>query len=60
MATWIDYNLQNYCSTCGLLFDKEIPKCDDCGRRLRVTPRKKLRTKEEKAAHVRALMIVNA
>jgi lipopolysaccharide biosynthesis regulator YciM len=34
----IDYNINNYCATCGYKLPKEIMWCPDCKQRVRTRP----------------------
>jgi len=36
-----DYSKENYCVECGLLYPKDVIKCNICKRKLRFTPRNK-------------------
>lgn len=38
IASRIDYNYCNYCSTCELKYPKEILRCKDCNQKVRTRP----------------------
>ena len=38
VASRIDYDFFNYCSTCELKYPKEILRCDDCNQKVRTRP----------------------
>lgn len=38
VASRIDYDFFNYCSTCELKYPKEILRCTDCNQKVRTRP----------------------
>jgi hypothetical protein len=60
MVTWVNYETQNYCSICVIVYEKDILRCLDCNKMLRMKPRKKYRTKEERQAHSMILTMTNS
>ena len=38
VASRIDYDFFNYCSTCELKYPKEILRCGDCNQKVRTRP----------------------
>jgi len=38
IASRIDYNFFNYCSTCELKYPKQILRCKDCNQKVRTRP----------------------
>ena len=38
VASRIDYNFSNYCSTCELKYPKEVLRCKDCKQKVRTRP----------------------
>jgi len=38
VASRVDYNYFNYCSTCELKYPKEILRCRDCNQKVRTRP----------------------
>ena len=38
VASRIDYNYFNYCSTCELKYAKEVLRCKDCNQKVRIRP----------------------
>jgi len=49
VASRIDYNFFNYCSTCELKYPKQVLRCKDCKQKVRTRPwhRSKIKTKKE-------------
>jgi len=33
----IDYDVHNYCATCGIKYSKDVLRCSDCKHRIRTT-----------------------
>lgn len=48
VASWVDYNYFNYCSTCELKYPKEILRCKDCNQKVRTRPWHRSKTVDQK------------